>query len=94
MTMPTDAIVRRKVCSSCGQPFDCSAGGCWCDDIPLTPDARATLRTNFVDCLCPTCLRRASDGTLGAQRRQHQSSHGVKSRWNLDELPTIVGARF
>jgi len=55
------SLVRQKVCSCCGTRFDCAAGGCWCDDVPLTAGMRTALRANHADCLCPTCLRAVSD---------------------------------
>jgi ribosomal protein L34E len=48
---------REKQCPACGKRFDCSAGGCWCDTVSLTEEARTDLR-QYLDCLCPTCLNR------------------------------------
>ena len=57
MTNPVVAVVRQKWCQSCGRMFGCCAGGCWCDDVPLTDAVRAELCERYEDCLCPTCLR-------------------------------------
>ena len=53
--------VQRKVCPSCGTAFDCVAGGCWCDDVPLIDSTRAALRAKYTDCLCPAYLRAVSE---------------------------------
>jgi cysteine-rich CWC protein len=58
MANPTPGDVRTKRCACCGESFACRAGGCWCDGVPLTDDARASLRERFDDCLCAACLRR------------------------------------
>jgi Cysteine-rich CWC len=50
-------IIREKHCAVCGAEFECHAGGCWCDAVPLTEQRRAQLLERYVDCLCPTCLR-------------------------------------
>jgi iron complex transport system substrate-binding protein len=55
---PTRGVVRVKRCTSCGESFECCAGGCWCDAVPLTDDVRTSLQERFDDCLCPTCLSR------------------------------------
>jgi len=55
------SLLRQKACSCCGTRFDCAAGGCWCDDVPLTTGMRKALGANYTDCLCPTCLRAISD---------------------------------
>ncbi len=54
---PRDHIIRDKRCVVCGAWFECHAGGCWCDTVPLTEQKRAQLLERYVDCLCPTCLR-------------------------------------
>jgi iron complex transport system substrate-binding protein len=47
--------VRVKACPECGQPFECMAGGCWCDDFPPLPPSAVP----GADCLCPACLAKA-----------------------------------
>jgi hypothetical protein len=48
----------QKLCAACGENFTCvaAAGACWCEDVKLTSETRAALRTEYSDCLCPTCL--------------------------------------
>jgi len=53
---PTRNVIREKTCEACGATFECRAGGCWCDDVPLAAVARAQLRARYGDCLCRTCL--------------------------------------
>jgi ribosomal protein L34E len=48
---------REKQCPSCGKRFECCAGGCWCDTVSLTEEARTSLLP-YVGCLCPVCLAR------------------------------------
>ena len=55
MTIELDRV-RQKYCSKCGQPFDCCAGGCWCDNVHLSDTTRAILREQYSDCLCAPCL--------------------------------------
>jgi len=52
---------KQKVCEKCGAKFDCHApwGPCWCDDIKLKRETLASLRAQYSDCLCPTCLKAA-----------------------------------
>jgi hypothetical protein len=47
---------REKRCVACGEAFVCCAGSCWCDGVELTEAARASLREQFLDCLCRRCL--------------------------------------
>jgi cysteine-rich CWC protein len=49
--------IREKRCAACGEQFECYAGGCWCDSVPLSELTRARLLEQYADCLCPTCLR-------------------------------------
>jgi hypothetical protein len=47
------------MCEACGEPFACelSLSGCWCRTIALTDAARAQIRAQFKNCLCPACLK-------------------------------------
>ena len=55
-TEGTRNIICEKLCESCGTAFECRAGACWCDEVPLTDQVRAELRARYRDCLCPPCL--------------------------------------
>ncbi len=66
----TDTVVRQKVCPSCGKPFECCAGGCWCDAVALTIRTREALRIQYADCLCPACLRAEADADSVLGRRR------------------------
>jgi len=59
-------ILREKRCAACGEAFDCLAGGCWCDAVPLTEAVRASLQRQFADCLCPACLRERATTVQGS----------------------------
>ena len=50
-----------KTCQRCGAEFSCGLSCCWCDEIALDRDAMATLREQFSDCLCRSCLQAAAD---------------------------------
>jgi hypothetical protein len=81
MTEPVTPVVRQKCCPSCGTAFDCCAGGCWCDDVPLSGEMRTALRERFADCLCPAWLRtvgqsRATSSGLLASLPSTSSSAG------------------
>jgi hypothetical protein len=48
---------RRMTCESCGNDFGCNfAGGCWCREVKVSDAARAKLREQYRECLCPNCL--------------------------------------
>jgi hypothetical protein len=50
-------FAREKRCQQCGQAFDCGGLlGCWCWRVKLDAPARAALREQYSDCLCPACL--------------------------------------
>ena len=53
------------VCESCGNDFKCGATltGCWCMNVKLTDETRASLRERYKKCLCKTCLERESAAT-------------------------------
>jgi len=55
-----------KRCEACGTEFQCFAecteaerAACWCASVPLSAESRDRLRTQFQDCLCEDCLRKA-----------------------------------
>jgi cysteine-rich CWC protein len=55
---------KEKRCAKCGLAFDCGGLlGCWCRDVKLSADQLAILRSRYVDCLCPTCLKAAAAGS-------------------------------
>jgi hypothetical protein len=66
MTQPAAPVVKQKCCASCGLSFDCCAGGCWCNDVPLSSEVRWALRTQYADCLCPSCLGAVSQSANAA----------------------------
>jgi cysteine-rich CWC protein len=47
-------------CEACGGDFKCGATltGCWCMAVKLTADTRASLRRQYKNCLCRSCLER------------------------------------
>lgn len=47
-----------KTCESCGKDFSCGAnvGKCWCFEIDLSEETLASLRKDFKNCLCQSCL--------------------------------------
>ena len=51
----------QKSCPRCGAGFECRSGGCWCDNVPLSPETLARLDQTYVDCLCPSCLAEFSE---------------------------------
>src|SRR2546428_12841820 len=63
---------RSKICSRCGQAFDCAQGepGCWCEGVALRRETLAEIRAVAQDCICPLCLsewaRRESEDTASA----------------------------
>jgi iron complex transport system permease protein len=63
---------RSKICSRCGQAFDCAQGesGCWCEGVALRRDTLAEIRAVAQDCICPLCLsgwaRREGEDTASA----------------------------
>lgn len=56
------ALTRERRCEACGNEFSCGASlkGCWCAEIELPDAARRELRGLYRDCLCRTCLEKAS----------------------------------
>ena len=55
-------VKRANTCEACGGAFACeiSVTGCWCSAVNLSDEARAELRANYKNCLCPSCLRQRS----------------------------------
>jgi hypothetical protein len=54
-----------KTCENCGQPFECGGYQCWCGQLKITDQQMAWIEKSFHDCLCPMCLQRVVEGTLG-----------------------------
>jgi hypothetical protein len=52
-----------STCESCGREFACGAedDSCWCAEVALRPEQRAILQEHFARCLCPDCLKVASE---------------------------------
>jgi hypothetical protein len=52
------------MCEACGESFVCGAtlSGCWCQEIKLSDEVRAELRTRYERCLCRTCLEGLAEG--------------------------------
>ena len=83
---------RIKTCGACGQPFDCHAGNCWCDAVPLDDAARAELSARYDDCLCPACLSAfaiASSGT-GQDTTSGCSTEASASTPSASDGPGLV----
>jgi len=51
-----------STCEACGGTFQCGASlkGCWCASVPLSDEARTSLRGKYNNCLCPQCLTNLS----------------------------------
>jgi hypothetical protein len=56
------ALTRDRICEACGKEFSCGASlrGCWCSEIELSSEARASLKAGYNDCLCRDCLEKAA----------------------------------
>jgi hypothetical protein len=80
MTTRIGGVIRQKVCPSCHEQFECAAGGCWCDEVELTDRMRTTLREQYDNCLCPSCLR---------AMREHQNANLESSRSRDTDLLMI-----
>jgi hypothetical protein len=50
---------RALKCEACGNDFTCGASlkGCWCAEIKLNDQDRATLKSCYSDCLCRNVWR-------------------------------------
>ena len=57
-----------STCEACGEAFTCGAtlAGCWCTEIKLSAETRASLKKSYRNCLCRTCLERAAAGETAA----------------------------
>jgi hypothetical protein len=67
-------FAREKRCQQCGQAFDCGGLlGCWCWKVKLDAAARAALREQYSDCLCPACLNQSAAGSQGQPEVTHVS---------------------
>jgi len=60
----SQALKRERVCEGCGNEFSCGASlrGCWCSEIELTDETRASLKFRYTDCLCRDCLEKVAAG--------------------------------
>ncbi|HEY1304664.1 MAG TPA: cysteine-rich CWC family protein [Vicinamibacterales bacterium] len=49
-----------STCEACGSDFKCGATitGCWCMDVKVSKETRASLRGRYENCLCRECLER------------------------------------
>ena len=56
---------RELKCEACGGDFVCGASlkGCWCSEVQLNDDDRASLKTKYSDCLCRVCLEKQAGET-------------------------------
>jgi hypothetical protein len=54
------ACSEKKNCPKCGAVFECRSGACWCEHVPISPDALKWLKRTYVGCLCPACLAEVS----------------------------------
>jgi hypothetical protein len=56
------ALTRERRCEACGNEFSCGASlsGCWCSEINLSEATRKEMQGLYRDCLCRTCLEKAS----------------------------------
>ncbi len=57
-----------STCAACGDEFSCGAtlAGCWCSEVKLSEEARATLKSQYFDCLCRKCLEASGQLSLGS----------------------------
>ena len=60
------AAETNKNCERCGEPFHCGAalGNCDCFSKTLSPETKAKLEANYLDCVCLTCLDAIENGAL------------------------------
>jgi hypothetical protein len=55
-TQRNPSCIQQKTCERCGAGFECCREGCWCKSASLNAATLASLREQYGDCLCPTCL--------------------------------------
>lgn len=57
-----------STCEACGGEFVCGAtlGGCWCSELEVSAEVRASLETAYRRCLCRPCLEAFAAGERGA----------------------------
>jgi hypothetical protein len=62
-------------CEACGAEFTCGAtlGGCWCREVKVPAEARASLRERYSKCLCRACLERAAETTQGSPAKDPEN---------------------
>lgn len=56
----SDTPLRQSVkrCPRCSATFFCDVReGCWCESVPLQKETLRSMRMNYIDCLCPGCLK-------------------------------------
>jgi len=58
-----EKVVRIKKCPRCKESFECSMGGCWCEQVRLSAAMLKWLDRTFDDCLCPACLAEYAVGS-------------------------------
>ena len=58
-----EKLVRIKKCPRCKESFECSMGGCWCEQVRLSAAMLKWLDRTFDDCLCPACLAEYAVGS-------------------------------
>jgi hypothetical protein len=53
---------KQKICEACGIQFPCSSSGgpCWCEDVKVSRETLAEIRSRYNECLCPKCLTAAA----------------------------------
>lgn len=49
-----------KICSKCATLFRCAceASGCWCETVFIDMATLSELKSQYDNCLCPTCLKK------------------------------------
>ena len=63
-----DPASKTDRCPRCDGTFGCgvATGGCWCAEVTLTAQLRATLAEEYDGCLCPGCLHELTAPTAPA----------------------------
>ena len=54
---------KQNRCDACGEHFQCGPvlRGCWCSKVEVAVEVRRQLKEKYSSCLCPDCLRRATE---------------------------------